>query len=400
MTEATTSTTRTSTLDEAPQRHFPCEQCGADLVYKPGVQTLGCDYCGHQNPVIDIQTRIQEYDFSSALQALAEAERHPLDSTQVIKCPNCAASFELKVNQHSGDCPFCGTPVVTGTEHRRLFQPKSLLPFAITEQQARTAFDRWIQGLWFAPSALKNKAKRDEKLLGIYVPYWTYDSHTDSTYSGQRGTIYYEQQVVTQIVNGRSQSRVVNVPRIRWTPVSGRVRQFFDDVLVGATRALPRRILDSIQPWDIQNLVSYNEAYLSGFQSEMYQVDLDEGFVQARLLMEQAIQQSVRRDIGGDQQQILALDTHYSATTFKHILLPVWSAAFRYQGETYRFIINGRNGRTQGERPYSKVKIAFAIMAALVAVAGLGYYLETSGALDQLLQDGSSLQYNYNYNYR
>lgn len=382
-------------VDQAPQQHFPCEECGADLTYQPGVQILRCDYCGHENAILDAPVTIKEYSFSAALEALAQSEKRPLDNTPIIKCPNCAASFELKKNQHAGDCPFCGTPVVTSTEETRLFQPKSLLPFNINEQQARESFDRWIGQLWFAPSALKNKATRDERLLGIYVPYWTYDSHTDSSYQGLRGTIYYEQEVITEVVNGQTRQRVVNVPKIRWTPVSGKVRQFFDDVLVGATRSLPRKILDNIQPWDLDNLVSYNQAYLSGFQSEIYQVDLDEGFNQARELMEQAIQQAVQRDIGGDQQQITSLDTRYADTTFKHILLPVWSAAFRYQGQTYRFVINGRNGRTQGERPYSIVKIVSLIIIILILMLGLGYYLETSGVLEQMLQQGGSMQYEY-----
>lgn len=386
---------------EAPnkvqQQHFPCGQCGADLEYSPGMRNLSCEYCGFENPITDEPVVIQEYDFASALEALAQAGRHPLDSTQVIKCPNCAAAFELKTDQHAGDCPFCSTPVVIGTEQVRLFQPKSLLPFIITEKDARSAFDSWIGNLWFAPSALKDKHKRDEKLLGIYVPYWTYDSHTDSIYHGQRGTVYYEQRTVTQMVNGRAQRRTVNVPRIRWTPASGKVRQFFDDILVGATRALPRQILDSIQPWDLQNLVSYNEAYLSGFQSEIYQVDLDEGFEQARILMDQTIRQAVRRDIGGDQQQIHSLNTHYSETTFKHVLLPVWSAAFRYQGKTYRFVINGRNGRTQGERPYSKIKLTLLAITIAAGLAGAAYYLEASGALEQMMYQFDSRSSGYYY---
>ena len=34
----------------------------------------------------------------------------------------------------------------------------------------------------------------------------------------------------------------------------------------------------------------------------------------------------IRRDIGGDEQQISNARTAYSAETFKHILLPIWSA--------------------------------------------------------------------------
>jgi hypothetical protein len=273
-----------------------------------------------------------------------------------------------------------------------LFQPKSLLPFLITDKAAHAAFDKWIGGLWFAPSALKDKAKRDEKLLGIYIPYWTYDSHTDSYYRGERGVIYYERQMVTVIVNGQPRQQVQNVPRIRWTPVSGRVRLFFDDVLVGATRTLPRAILDRLEPWDLPNLVPYNESYLSGFQSEIYQVDLDEGFEQARGIMDSRIYHAILSDIGGDQQRVNSLETQHAATTFKHVLLPVWSAAFRYNGETYRFVINGRNGKTQGERPYSVVKIVFAALLGISLLGGLGYFMDKAGVFEQMMQQGGNYQ--------
>jgi hypothetical protein len=115
------------------------------------------------------------------------------------------------------------------------------------------------------------------------------------------------------------------------------------------------------------------------------------------MLMDQHIRQAVRRDIGGDQQQIHSLNTHYSDTTFKHVLLPVWSAAFRYQNKTYRFVINGRNGRTQGERPYSKIKIALLVIAVLAGLFGVIYYLEASGALEQMMYEFDSYSSGYYY---
>ncbi|WP_020561336.1 hypothetical protein [Thiofilum flexile] len=370
------------------QRYFHCESCGSNLLYSPGTTVLKCQHCGHENIIAPSQGTIKEYSFSQALRLLEQSELKALDNTEVIKCPNCAATFELK-NQHAGDCPFCGTPVVTSTAQVRLFQPKSLLPFVITEKQAKASFDSWISRLWFAPSALNNKARRDEKLLGIYVPYWTYDSYTDSDYIGQRGTVYYEREYVTVMVNGQPRQEIRNVPKIRWQPVSGHVRLFFDDVLVGATQTLPRAVLDQIEPWDLDNLVSYQEAYLSGFSSELYQIDVDEGFDEAKQIMNQRIEAAIRRDIGGDQQMIQQVQTQYSQTTFKHLLLPVWSAAFRYNEKVYRFVINGRNGKTKGERPYSKIKIALAILAGFMALGAIIYYLEASGALNHMMEYGA-----------
>lgn len=372
------------------QRYFHCTSCGSNLLYNPGTTVLKCTHCGHENiiePTVN-EGSIQEYNFSQALRQLEQSKLKVLDNTEVIKCPNCAATFELDNNRHAGDCPFCGTPVVTSTAQARLFQPKSLLPFVITEKQAKDSFDRWISGLWFAPNALTNKARRDEKLLGIYVPYWTYDSYTDTDYTGQRGTVYYESERVTVMVNGQARQEVRQVPKIHWQPVSGHVRLFFDDVLVGATQTLPRAILDQIEPWDLDQLVSYQEAYLSGFTSELYQIDLDEGFSRAKQIMDERIESAIRRDIGGDQQRIQQVNTRHSNTTFKHLLLPVWSAAFRYNENIYRFVINGRNGKTKGERPYSKIKIAFAIIAGLMALGGVMYYLEATGALNQMMDYG------------
>ena len=178
-------------------------------------------------------------------------------------------------------------------------------------------------------------------------------------------------------------TEVRQVQHINWTPVSGRVARFFDDVLVGASKSLPRQIIDQLEPWDLANLVPYNESYLSGFTSEYYQVNLDQGFDEAKRKMDNAIYRDIAFDIGGDQQRIDQFNTRHSNTTFKHCLLPVWSAAFRFKLKTYRFIINGRTGKVQGERPYSYWKITFAVIAGALALAGILMWLDRSGMLQQ-----------------
>lgn len=90
------------------------------------------------------------------------------------------------------------------------------------------------------------------------------------------------------------------------------------------------------------------------------------------------IERDVRFDIGGDRQRIHGIETQVANVTFKHILLPVWLAAYKYRGKTYRFVVNGRTGKVQGERPWSAIKIAIAV-AIVVAVAGVaGYFIAQS----------------------
>lgn len=60
-----------------------------------------------------------------------------------------------------------------------------------------------------------------------------------------------------------------------------------------------------------------------------------------------------RRAIGGDAQRIERISTDHADETFKHVLLPIWTAAYRCNSQSCRFVVNGQSGRVQGERPWS-----------------------------------------------
>ncbi len=361
----------------APQQdhRFPCDQCGADLRFDPGEGQLACDHCGNTRSLDTAAPwggAISELDFRRALNEALPLEE--MEETRVSTCPNCAAQVEFDPNVHAAECPFCATPVVTDTGAHRHFKPKGLLPFAFDESTARASMTDWLGALWFAPNGLQDYARKGRRMQGIYVPYWTFDADTRSAYKGERGVVYYETHTVV-----RDGKRVQQqVPKVRWTPKSGRVARFFDDVLVLASRSLPKRFTDALEPWDLSALEPYRPEFLAGFRAEGYSVDLDEGFHEARAHMDRVIARDVKFDIGGDRQRIHAIDTAVSDVTFKHILLPVWLAAYKYRGKTYRFVVNGRTGRVQGERPYSAIKIAIAVLIGLILAAIAGYIFATT----------------------
>ncbi len=357
------------------EHRFPCDQCGADYRFNPGDGTLTCDHCGHSEPIGSGPwggASLRELDFDAAIaDRLPESE---IEETRVLSCPNCAAQVEFDPNTHAAECPFCATPVVTDTGVNRHIKPKGVLPFALDERSAHKAMGDWLGRLWFAPNGLKDYARKGRKMQGIYVPYWTFDANTKSSYRGERGTVYYETRTVM-----RDGKRVQQqVPKVRWSPKSGRVARFFDDVLVLASRSLPKKYTDALEPWDLPALEPYQPQYLAGFRAEAYSVELPDGYSEARAHMARVIERDVRFDIGGDRQRIHAVDTDVRDVTFKHILLPVWMAAYKYRGQTYRFVVNGRTGRVQGERPWSAIKITIAVVLGLLVAAGVGYVMATS----------------------
>lgn len=385
---------------------YPCGQCGASLRFHPGQQMLVCDWCGHRQDIGAGPARAParqpddmgmgdnaalQWDAGHKSPELAEiplekglrldASSDIAEDIRTLSCPNCGALIELEGASHSGACPFCATPVVTDTGRTRRIKPQGVLPFVLTEAQARKAMETWLGRLWFAPSGLVAYARRGRRLTGIYSPFWTFDASTQSDYAGRRGDYYYETVYVTQQVDGRSQRVARQVRRIRWRSVSGRVARAFNDVLVLASTSLPHRLSSALAPWDLSHLLSYRPDYLAGLEAEGYTIALADGHASARQQMAGVIQTDVRRDIGGDQQQISHIRTDYTDETFKHILLPIWTAAYRYNGKSYRFVVNGQSGRVQGERPWSAWKIAGAALAAVIAAAIAFYLAEAGGYL-------------------
>ncbi|MBD3793518.1 MAG: primosomal protein N' (replication factor Y) - superfamily II helicase [Campylobacterales bacterium] len=371
--------------------NFTCESCGAPLKYSPVTASLKCEFCGTTQPIEQSNEIIYEYNFQEALVHLDRQEPQAIDKE--ITCNKCAAHFTLTPYSVSSNCPYCGTPAIT--DFVQEITPKSLLPFTFTQEQAKQRFKAWIGSLWFAPNQLKEYIDGEEKLQGYYLPHWIYDTDTVTHYRGQRGDIYYVTVERTVVVNGQPQRIMQQEPRIHWTPVSGTVQNSFDDVTVGASRTIPHTILDSLGSWDTTRLIPFNEKYLSGFESEEYTIGLDNGFEYAKVKMDYIIRQSIRAQIGGDQQQINNKETQYHNTTYKNALFPIWIAQFKYKGKVYNYAINAQSGKIVGERPYSIMKIVLLVGFILVVILGAVYLDEHPEVLEGVIDTPSSHSYQY-----
>ena len=366
----------------AEEHRYPCEQCGAELRFAPGQSVLKCDHCGHEQRIAaeagpwSGKTRsFQEHDLARGLR-----DDLPSTATEDVRsthCTNCGAVVEFQGASHATECPFCATPLVVDSGSHRHIKPQALIPFQLDESTARKALINWLGRLWFAPNRLLEFTRAGRAMNGVYVPYWTFDADTRSRYRGQKGVHYYETRTVTVNVNGRSEQRQEQVQKTRWYPASGQVARRFDDVLVIAATSLPQRLGEGLEPWDLAALHPFSPDYLAGLQAEGYTIALADGHQTGRVKMDAVIHTDVCHDIGGDVQRVENIDTDYEDETFKHILLPVWMAAYKYSGKSYRFLVNGQTGEVQGERPWSIWKITFAVIGATILIAGAvyGYYL-------------------------
>ena len=138
-----------------------------------------------------------------------------------------------------------------------------------------------------------------------------------------------------------------------------------------ASNSLPQRLGNELTPWDLGALEPYTPTFWPDFRPRAIPSAWPRPTRPPRPAWPRIIEGDVRRDIGGDEQRITTRRHRlWSDETFKHILLPVWMAAYKYNGKSYRFVVNGQTGEVQGERPWSIWKIGFAVL--VVAAIALG----------------------------
>ena len=353
----------------AASRQVACPGCGAFLRYAPGTLSLVCDHCGSHVPlpVDESGGALEEKDLLEHLQK--QQEEQGQGEARVLSCPACGAEVVLPENLHADRCPYCGESIHMAPRTVRHIAPQGVLPFGLNRDQASERFRRWVNGLWFAPGDLK-RVMESRKPDGVYLPHWTFDAQTSTQYIGERGDAYWVSETYTETDSqGKTVQRVRQVRHVRWSPASGEVNLFFDDLPICASLPLPNRLLQAMEPWNLKAVEIYRPDYLMGFQSHLSQVPLDQAWSQARERMVPAIDSLIRQDIGGDEQRIHSRSTAYQKPSFKQILLPLWLSAFRYRKKTYRFVVNGQTGKVKGERPYSIWKILGAIVAVLAVAA-------------------------------
>jgi len=336
----------------------PCINCGAELRYQPGTKNISCEYCGHSEEIALQGNDFKELELYPYLKEMG-AQKHS-EEIAMLNCKNCGANQHIEEHYKSLHCVYCSMPLVLEDAHKEdWILPGAVLPFQIDQKTSFQIFQRWVKGLWFAPKNIKKAALDPQFTKGLYLPYWTFDAQLQASYTGQRGVYYYVNKRVRN-----SKGKMVNqrVRKTRWYPASGQISGFVDDTLVKASQQRHGRIPRKIAFWNLKRLQPFNSSFLRGFVTEKYTIPLEQGHLSAKGEAERIAKRWCRQDIGGDTQRVTSMEMKLSEETFKHILLPVYISAYRYNGKEYNFFINGENGTISGSRPYSAWKIVLTIL--------------------------------------
>lgn len=305
------------------QRRFDCPQCGGHMEHDASQRRLLCRYCGYALSTIEaIQdgASVAEEDFIHAL-ATAKGHLHP-QSTAVVECEGCGASYLLEPNAISFTCAHCGSSyAVTDYKHKDLIPPQGVIPFSIERGQAGRRLRAWLDDQRI------NGVRYFGEIRGLYLPIWTFDVTGEAPYHYQR----YDGE--------------------EWVNERGTELLLYNDLPVVASQRLPKHLADEIHSFDLSQMQSYDASQIAGWPAETYQLPARSAAMAARWFIVDRAKRQVKEKLYGRIRDLQLQSSALFISAYRLALLPFWLASYSYASEIYHAVINGQNGNVRAEQP-------------------------------------------------
>lgn len=341
--------------------------------FDPEAQKVKCPYCDTEFEMAAIkalceeETNAPQEDMTWEASPGSQWQEGENEQLREYVCQSCGGQIVADENTAATSCPYCGNPVVMTGRLSGSLRPDLVIPFKLDKQAAEAALANHLKGKVLLPKVFKDQ-NRIKEIKGIYVPFWLFDADTDSS-------IRYRATRVRHWSDSE-----YNYTETRHYSLHRAGLLGFDAVPVDGSEKMPNDLMESIEPYDLNDAVDFESAYLAGFLADKYDVSAEESRTRANERIKQSVQDEFARTARG-----------YSSVTPEHAsirlqngrvryaLLPVWLLNTQYQSQTYTFAMNGQTGKFVGNLPMDKAaywKWWFIVaLATAVACFGISYLL-------------------------
>jgi hypothetical protein len=342
-----------------------CDKCG-----KPrGENTLTTTTCAHCGSPYEQKTSTLNLDLEVTLEKHIDEITMTQSPVQAIgmECLNCRTTIKYHENQISIKCPFCSTHYQTKISQKIfLIEPSFFLPFQIDHATALASLRNWCTPKWLAPEKFRKIASNPKNLKTIFLPYWKYDCHTQSTYIGKKGVYFQTTKAYKTMEKGKPINKTRAVTQTQWTPVKGALTHSIDNVVIPATNAIPKKWVSKITPSTFSNLTAFNKDFDHSFV--LYQTMAKEALQDAYAKIQKLIKKKIKIEIAGDRQKVSQIQTRFSQPSITGILVPVYICSFKHKNSNYQVLIDAQTGEVHGDSPFSNMKISFLLIFCIIGI--------------------------------
>ena len=148
----------------------------------------------------------------------------------------------------------------------------------------------------------------------------------------------------------------------------------FDNVPVDGSTKMDDALMESIEPFQIEEAVPFQTAYLPGFMADKYDVDIDASISRANERIKHSTEQAFRSTVSGyTSVDVLTSNINLENGRSKYALYPVWILNTQWKGQKFTFAINGQTGKTVGDLPMDKALFWKYLLSVSGAVAALAF---------------------------
>lgn len=342
---------------------YKCVNCGGILEFNSDKQKLVCPYCDSEfAPDTVQQGKVDEYD-----EPVFQREDDYIETMKHYICESCGGEIDVNEDSVADFCPFCSRPVIMSDRVSKFLKPDYVIPFKVNKDKAKEGYIQFAKKYKrLVPRDFMERVAPDN-IKGMYIPYWLYDADTETH-------TQFEGIIETTWTVGNTEYTKKDYYNVYRTCDNS-----YSMVPVDGSSKIDNKVTESIEPFNYDEKLDFQSAYLSGYFAEKYDLDDKACYTIAYDRMKETDIDMTRRTISGYDSLTIQKSTMKTENNEKkYALMPVWLMSSDYKGKNYQYASNGQTGKFVGKLPVSKgrcVGLWFQVFAIAGVISGLVSFL-------------------------
>lgn len=343
---------------------YKCPCCGASLVWGSKEQELVCEYCDNkfteaQLKEIADEENTKAQEMNAKWNVEETDDDNGMDGMKVHICQSCGGEIIGDENSVATECVYCGSPTIITENISGVNRPKYVIPFKLDKNAAKEKLKAFYKGKRLLPDEFSKK-KHIDSIKGLYVPFWLFncEAEADITYKANRTHFWSDANY--------------NYTKTDHYMLKRKGKLAFEKIPVDASSKMDDKYMDSIEPFDYNQLEEFSEKYLTGYYADKYDVDIKASEPRANERVKRSTEDKFRSSVKG-YESVIADSSRINVKNGKaeYVMFPVWILNKKYKDKIYTFAMNGQTGKLVGELPIDKCmarKYLFGITAVIFII--------------------------------
>ena len=349
-------------------QEYKCPCCGGAIVFDSAIQKMKCPSCDTEFEMEVLQgyddaLKQQEQGDDMTWDTAAGSEWQDGEETglRTYQCKSCGGEIVGDESMAASSCPYCGNPIVLMGQFSGELRPDYLIPFKLDKKAAKAGLMKHLNGKRLLPKIFKDQNHIDE-IKGVYVPFWLFDTNVDANISYR----------ATKIRTWSDSKYDYTETRFFMLSRGGTIG--FERVPVDGSSKMEDDLMESIEPFDFSEAVPFQTAYLAGYVADKYDVSAKESIERANVRVKKSTEDNFRSTVQGyNTVTVEQSSVQFHDGSAKYALYPVWILNTTWNGNHYRFAMNGQNGKFVGDLPVDKKAANRWMLLSTVAIAAVAY---------------------------